>query len=106
MKKSVSYILDKIKKIVTEKEPSAKVFLYGSRSRGTARENSDWDILILLDKDPISIDLERSITFPLYDLEFDLGEIISPTIYSEKEWGQKYKFTPFYNNIIKEGKLL
>ena len=29
------------------------VLLYGSRARGDANEDSDWDVLILLDKDKI-----------------------------------------------------
>jgi uncharacterized protein len=106
MKNADSKILNQIKKIVTEQEPRAKIYLYGSRSRGTAMNNSDWDLLILLNKDKISQEDEQKITYPLYDLEFDTGEVISPMIYSEKEWNTKYKITPFYQNVMREGKLL
>jgi uncharacterized protein len=106
MKITEAKILKQIKKIVKDKEPSAKIYLYGSRSRGTAKEDSDWDLLILLNKDKISLEVEQKITYPLYDLEFDTGEVISPMIYSEKEWNSKYKVTPFYQNVMKEGKLL
>ncbi len=99
-------ILEKIKKIVQEKEPTAKIYLYGSRVRGTAASDSDWDLLILLDKDKITSDIEKSITYPLYDLEFDTGEVINPMVYSEKEWNTKYKITPFYYNVMREGQLL
>ncbi len=98
--------MNQIKKIVTEQEPGAKIYLYGSRSRGAAMSNSDWDLLILLNKDKISQEEEQKITYPLYDLEFDTGEVISPMIYSEKEWNTKYKITPFYQNVMREGKLL
>lgn len=106
MKNSKSKILNQIKRIVKDKEPSAKIYLYGSRSRGTAKDNSDWDLLILINKDDISNEVEREITYPLYDLEFDTGEVISPMIYSEKEWNSKYKVTPFYQNVMREGILL
>jgi uncharacterized protein len=86
MKNSESKILSQIKKIVTENEPRAKIYLYGSRSRGIAKSNSDWDLLILLNKDKISQEDEQKITYPLYDLEFDTGEVISPMIYSKMEW--------------------
>lgn len=99
-------ILKEIKRIIKEKDPSAKIYLYGSRVRGTARSESDWDILILLNKKRITLEIEESITYPLYDLEFDTGEIISPMIYSENEWNTKYKVTPFYHNVMLEGKLL
>jgi uncharacterized protein len=106
MKTSKTKILNQIKRIVKDKEPSAKIYLYGSRSRGTAKDNSDWDLLILLNKDDISNDDEREITYPLYDLEFDTGEVISPMIYTEREWNTKYKVTPFYQNVMREGILL
>ncbi len=106
MKHSKSKILNQIKRIVKDKEPSAKIYLYGSHSRGTAKNNSDWDLLILINKDDISNEVEREITYPLYDLEFDTGEVISPMIYSEKEWNSKYKVTPFYQNVMREGILL
>jgi len=98
-----SKILSEIKKIVREQDPSAKIFLYGSRSRGTAKSNSDWDLLILLNRDKIFFEVEQEISYPLYDLEFDTGEVISPMIYSEKEWNSKYRLTPFYKNVMREG---
>jgi uncharacterized protein len=106
MENADSKILDQIKKIVTEQEPRAKIYLYGSRSRGTAKSNSDWDLLILLNKDKISQEDEQKITYPLYDLEFDTGEVISPMIYREKECNTKYKITSFYQNVMREGRLL
>lgn len=106
MKISETKILNQIKRIVRKKEPSAKIYLYGSRSSGTAKNDSDWDLLILLNKDTISPEIEREIISPLYDLEFDTGEVISPMIYTEKEWYSKYKVTPFYQNVMREGRLL
>ncbi|MCG8582702.1 MAG: nucleotidyltransferase domain-containing protein [Bacteroidales bacterium] len=99
-------ILEKIKTIVKAKAPLAKIYLYGSRVRGTANKDSDWDILILLNRENITSDVESELTDPLYDLEIDTGEVISPMIYSEKEWNTKYKITPFYHNVMQEGKLL
>ncbi len=106
MKNTEKNILTQIKKIVKGKDPSAKIYLYGSRSRGTAKSESDWDLLILLNRDKISIDLEREITYPLYDLEFETGEIISPMLYTENEWNFKYSITPFYRNVMREGQML
>lgn len=103
---SKTSILSQIKRIVKDKEPTAKIYLYGSRSRGTAKDDSDWDLLILLNKEIISAEVEREITYPLYDLEFDTGEVISPMLYTVKEWNSKYKVTPFYQNVMKEGILL
>ena len=105
MKNSVN-ILKAIKKLVKERDSSAKIYLYGSRANGNAKKDSDWDLLILLKKDQITSEIENSITDPLYDLEFATGEIISPMIYSQKEWNTKYSITPFYKNVMKEGQLI
>ena len=99
-------ILIAIKKLVEEKDSSAMIYLYGSRANGTARKDSDWDLLILLNKEKITYEIEREITYPLYDLEFETGEIISPMVYTQNEWNTKYNITPFYKNVMKEGHLL
>ncbi len=104
--KNSSDILREIKRIVLEQDPSAKIYLYGSRVKGSAGMESDWDLLILLNKEKITREIENSITYPLYDLEFDTGELISPMVYSEFEWNTKYSITPFYHNVMKEGKLI
>ena len=99
-------ILEGIKKIIMDKEPNAKIYLYGSRARGTAKPDSDWDILILLNRDKITDEIDKDISYSLYDLELEKDEIISPIIYTLNEWQTKYWVTPFYHNVMKEGKLL
>ncbi|SRR5579864_1827594 len=99
-------ILDRIKGIVLDKYPTAKIYLFGSRARGTMKSDSDWDLLILLNQERVTSDIERSVTYPLYDLEFEIGEVISPKVYSEIEWNSKHSITPFYSNVMREGKLL
>lgn len=101
-----STFLQKIKTLVLERDSTAKIYLYGSRMRGDARSDSDWDLLILLNRDKITSEIEHEITDPLYDLEFETGEVISPMIYTEKEWLTKYSITPFYHNVMREGGLL
>ncbi|NOX48234.1 MAG: nucleotidyltransferase domain-containing protein [Chlorobi bacterium] len=91
MKKPVS-ILEDIKRIVMRKHPHAKIYLYGSRARGTATNESDWDFLILLNREKITNEIEE--------------ELISPMVYLEEEWNSKYRITPFYHNVMKEGQLL
>jgi predicted nucleotidyltransferase len=98
--------LEEIKRIVLQRDAKAKIYLYGSRSRGTSKKESDWDLLILLSIEIITPEVEQNITFPLYDLEFETGEIISPMVYSEKEWNTRYRITPFYHKVMREGVLL
>ena len=99
-------ILVVIKKLVEERDSSAKIYLYGSRAKGNAHKDSDWDLLILLNREKITSEIENKITSPLYDLEFETGEVISPMVYTLKEWNTKYNVTPFYKNVMKEGHLI
>lgn len=79
-----------------------KAILYGSRARGNARPDSDWDVLILIDKDRLEIEDYDKITYPLSELGWTLGTIISPVLYTKKDWLAQ-NFTPFYKNIETEG---
>jgi predicted nucleotidyltransferase len=104
--KDSSKILHEIKRLVLAQDPSAKIYLYGSRAKNSAKDESDWDLLILLGSDKITREVETSITYPLFDLEFETGELISPMVYSENEWNTKYSITTFYQNVMKEGRLI
>ena len=46
---------------------------------------------------------ERRIKYPLYDLEFNTGTIISPLLLTKNAWNNIHKKTPFYENVQREG---
>ena len=58
-------ILQRIKRSLITTAPSAVLVLYGSYARGTNTDDSDIDLLILLDKDKISWPEEKQITYTL-----------------------------------------
>ncbi|HMR83329.1 MAG TPA: nucleotidyltransferase domain-containing protein [Niabella sp.] len=87
-------LLKKIKETVHGVEPGATVILYGSYARGEENMHLDIDLLILVDKDMSYAD-EKKIRYPLFDLWFDPGLVISPSVYSVKNWETKYYITPF-----------
>jgi uncharacterized protein len=102
MKKD-SKILNKISGIASENIPDSEIYLYGSRARGDFKDLSDWDILVLLNRNILPFDYETKIMDLFYDLELETGQIISPLIYSKKEWEENHSLTPLYSNILKEG---
>ena len=99
-------MVERIKACVRDVDPDARVYLYGSRARGTAREDSDWDVLILVDKDGVSLKDEQDFRHRLADVEIETGESVSTFVYSLKEWFSKYAVTPLFFNVQREGVLL
>lgn len=97
-------IIEKIVGIANSKYPDAEIYLFGSQARGDARILSDWDLLILLNSQKrIPFDQETDLMDEFYELELETGEIISPLIYSKKDWIAKHSLTPLFDNIEKEG---
>jgi len=99
-------ILKRIKKSVSETAPGATTILYGSYARGDYRADSDIDLMILVDKEKLSYEEEKSIKYPLYDIEFDLGIVISPRVMPRHLWQSRQGKTPYYENVAREGIVL
>jgi len=77
---------------------NGRIYLYGSRARGDAKEDSDWDILILLDKEKISTEDFNNVAYPLVEFGWTVDADISPQLYTKAEWN-KMSFMPYYKNV-------
>ena len=75
----------------------AHAILFGSRARGDARHDSDWDVLILLDKPKIESADYDNVSYPLVELGWSLKECISHLLYTFND-GVNQHLTPFYHN--------
>ena len=98
-----THILQQIKASVLATDPGATLILYGSYARGDNREDSDIDILVLLDKERITNTDRERIGYPLYDIQLNENILISPIIYTRNTWDTRLKITPFYRNVTKDG---
>ena len=104
--KQNSQILDAIRKKAKEIIPAgSQVILFGSQARGDAREDSDWDVLILLEKDRVVPDDYDIYSYPLREMGWDLNADINTILYTKKGWEEEH-FTPFYHNVQEEGIVL
>ena len=78
-----SDILKEIKRIARKAIPKGgQLILYGSQARNEATEDSDWDLLILLDKSEIEQSDYRNVLYPFAALGWNVGEAISPVMYT------------------------
>lgn len=98
--------IKKVKDCVIQLEPSAQLFLFGSRARNDYSENSDWDFLVLVDGE-MSIKRADRIRHKLYEIEWETGEVISTIIKCRKLWDSPdYRVLPFRREVEREGVLL
>lgn len=94
-----SPVINKIQSLALKTMPKgSQVFLYGSRARGDYNADSDWDLLILVDKENISNSDHDKYAYPFTYLGWEMGIPISPILYSKKQWAS-YNFTPFHKNV-------
>lgn len=98
-----SVLLKRVKTAIRALSPAAEIILYGSRARGTAKADSDWDFLILL---PSSDDkmLGAQIKDRLYDIEVETDTVLSSIIRSKQEWmSERYAVVPLRQQVESDG---
>ena len=93
--------LEAVKRSIHEIDPKAEVWLFGSRARGDARPDSDWDFLVLTEKQA-NWTFKRQVRDRLYDVGFDSGRVIGTTIQNFSEW-RDLEVTDLYQNIKEDG---
>jgi len=92
-----------IKEKIKQKDPLADVILFGSHARGQSNQNSDWDILILLDQSNVNRSIEKEYKDQLYNVELEIGEPITALVYSKTDWELNHAVTPLYQSIKRDG---
>lgn len=98
-------ILDRIRNVAKSTlPPRSALWLYGSQARGDAHENSDWDLLILLDKAELEAN-DYSVAYPFRELGWEIGEELNPSLYTKKQW-ESWTFLPYYKNVNRDKMVL
>jgi predicted nucleotidyltransferase len=98
-------LLQQCKKAIRAVVPDADVILYGSRARGDAKDDSDYDLLVLVDR-PADVAVHEQLISRISPLE-ENGAVLTLTAYNRDLWNSKlYKAMPFHENIDREGVLL
>ena len=76
------------------------ITLFGSVARGTARPDSDIDLLVVVDKEDFR--LRRELIGMAFDMLLETGEDISVKVLSQKDFEARKGFS-FLRNVISEG---
>jgi predicted nucleotidyltransferase len=98
-------LLQRCKKAIRTVVPDADVILYGSRARGDALGDSDYDILVLVDG-TADMALHKSLISRISPLEED-GAVLTLSIHNRNVWNSTlYQAMPFHENVDREGVLL
>lgn len=99
--KSKLGVVESVKKAVNAFDPNAEVILFGSRARGDWTQESDWDFLILLERENLE-ELKTAIRDAMFEIELYTEEVITTLIENKQDWAL-YHITPLYQNINEEG---
>ena len=81
-----------------------QVILFGSYARGAAEEDSDVDVMILLDLPREQLPAHRRAAARIAaDLLDEYGVVVSPLLESEAFFARNRATYPFFRNIDQEG---
>lgn len=104
--KETKILLTKCRDAIKTFNSSVDIILYGSRARGDANSESDYDLLILTDGEA-TLEMEDSFRRHLFPIEIETGIVLTVILTSKKDWNSSlYDVIPLYNNIKKEGIIL
>jgi uncharacterized protein len=98
-------LLQRCKQAIRAVVPDADVILYGSRARGDAAEDSDYDLLVLVDR-RADVSLHEELISSIFYLQDD-DAVLTLAIHNRDLWSSRlYKAMPFRENVDREGVLL
>ena len=101
-----SQVIDNIRQVAANVLPKGSaLYLYGSRARGDAREDSDWDLLLLLDKPKRESSDFDNYAYPIIEQGFDLWQYFSVHTYTKDEWYNGLH-AMFYFNVEQDKQLI
>ena len=95
-------IFEQIRQLKRQILPNEKVVLFGSQARGDARPDSDWDLLILLNKTKEDFNDYDNYGYPFTKIGWNYNTYISPKIYTVAEW-ELQKPSIFYKFVEQDG---
>ena len=95
-------ILSEIQTLKRQLLPNERLILFGSQARGDTHEESDWDLLALIDKEKRSFrENFNDYTYPFSEIGDKYGTLVSVIVRNKKEWEERPSLLKY--NVEKEG---
>ncbi|HUT51987.1 MAG TPA: nucleotidyltransferase domain-containing protein [bacterium] len=102
IKESDSAVLQEFAGRVRELFPEARIWAYGSRARGDAEPDSDFDICIVVNN--ADREAERKVSKIAWEVSFSHEMVITTLCFSESEFYRgPDSVSPLVKNILQEG---
>ncbi len=99
-------VINRIKQVAAQVLPQGStVYLYGSRARGDFNSESDWDLLILLDKPERDSKDWDNYAWPFTEMGWDIEEDISARTFTKDAWFNG-PHSMFYFNVEEDKKII
>ena len=102
MKRRDKRIFTQFAQLVRQQFPDARIWAFGSRVKGTATEESDLDVCVVVHTKNHTI--KRNIRDVSWQVGFENDLLISTIIYSDEEFEHgPCSFSPIVKTILREG---
>lgn len=95
-------VVQKVKQGILSIDKDAEIILFGSRARGDAREDSDWDFLFLTDE-KVDFAFREKVIGKIFHVELDEDAVVQVVTKNKTDWATRYVDSPLYRNIEDEG---
>ena len=95
-------IFNEIQSLKRQLLPNERVILFGSQARGDSREDSDWDLLVLFNREKRSFSEDfDEYAYPFSEIGDKYGAYISVITHNKKDWESRPSLLKY--NIEREG---
>ena len=88
-----------VAEVIRAHVPEAQVILYGSRARGDAQPDSDWDVLIVT-QDPVPKSDRQKAFEEIFDLQLEQDQCASVMWFDKTTWQDSCKAEPFFHSNV------
>ena len=96
------YAVQALKDLLAAHYELSQVILFGSKARGDSTDESDIDLLILLNQ-TVTTAIEEDIFGLGFDVELEHDVVFGLIVKNTASWRDKEMFYPLGQNIIREG---